>query len=230
MTCSTIVIDGIEDKDMLVSVATRPKISSPEYDFESTYIDGRDGSVNRLQYIKDVEQTIEFNILEDFNIKSQLRFVKAWLFNAKKYYFKDDFVYRKVKRVEIDDIENDIAEYGKFDVKFYCDPFEYIVADQTIKVTDSEMIINKGTYKSLPRIKILGKGKGTITVNDTVVALDLPEENIIIDSDVQEIYKDDTNYGLSMTGEFPELKPKDNLILVNGDFDTIEIQMRERYL
>lgn len=230
MTCSTIVIDGVEDADMMVSVTERPKLVTSQANYETEYVDGRDGSLNRLEYLKDVEQDIEFNILEDFNVKSQIRFVKYWLFNAKKYYFKDDFVYRKIKRVEIGDIENSIAEYGKFEVKFICDPFEYKLGEDDVTIVNEGMILNRGTYKSLPKLEILGSGKGTISINDSTIQLNLAYENVCIDSEVQEIYKDDKNLGLSMIGEFPELKVGQNDIKIEGDFDAVKFNVRERYL
>lgn len=226
---ASIVIDNTQDTDMLLAVSDRPEVSSPEFDYESDYVDGRDGSLNRLKYIKDVEQKVSFNILENFNIKSQLRFIKSWLFNCKEFYFTDDFVYRKVKYTKIGDIKNEIADYGEFDVTFVCDPFEYSLDEPKITVSQKAEINNKGTYYSLPTIRMLGKGRGTLTINDSIIQLDLKESDVIIDSASQEIYKGDTNFGLSMIGEFPRFEPGFNAVSVSG-FEGIEIQIGERYL
>jgi len=225
-----LVVDGIFDNDMLVALVDRPKISNPDYEYESEYVDGRNGSLNRLKYIKDVTEKVEFNILEDFPVKEKLRQIKSWLFDCKKIYFSDDIVYRKVKYVDIGDIDNEIAEYGSFEVTFTCDPFEYRLGDDEVTITKEGTILNRGTIFSLPKLEILGNGQGTITINGSPIKLNLTVEHAYIDSEIQEIYKDNTNLGLSMIGEFPSLVPGNNDIKIEGNFDSVKFNVRERYL
>ncbi|HJF88182.1 MAG TPA: phage tail family protein [Companilactobacillus farciminis] len=224
------VIDGVYDSDMLLAVEDRPALSNPNYEFESDYVDGRNGSLSRLKYIKDVTQKVKFNMLEDFNVKEKLRHIKSWLFNCKKIRFDDDIVYRKVKYVEIGDIDNEIAEYGSFEVSFVCDPFEYHVGNDEVTIVKDGIIFNRGTIYSLPKLEIMGSGEGVVTINDQAIELNLTVEHAYIDSEIQEIYKDDTNLGLSMVGDFPRLKPGQNDIEISGDFDTVKFNVRERYL
>ena len=230
MSCDHIIIDGVRDSDMLLSVVGRPKISTPDFEFEETYVEGVNGSFDRLKYIKDVTQKVEFNILENFNIKEKLRHIKSWLFNCKKFHFDDDIVFRKVKRVEIGDISNDIAEYGEFEVTFICDQFEYRLGTDEVTIVESGTINNRGTYYSLPKLEILGHGTGTITINGSPIKLNLTVEHACIDSEIQEIYKNDENLGLSMIGDFPILKIGENKIKIEGDFDSVKFEVRERYL
>lgn len=225
-----IVIDGIFDSDMLLAVADRPKISNPDFEYESEYVEGRNGSLNRLKYIKDVTQKVQFNILENFNVKKKLRHIKSWLFNCQKIYFNDDIVYRKVKRVQIGDIDNEIAEYGSFEVSFICDPFEYLRDEREITIEKSGTIYNHGTVFSLPKLEILQSGQGTITINGSPVKLNLAVEHAYMDSEIQEIYKDDKNLGLSMIGDFPKLNPGKNTIEISGGLNSVKIKVRERYL
>ncbi|TWW13176.1 hypothetical protein LABALGNA3A7_09820 [Dellaglioa algida] len=225
-----IIIDAKSDEEMLLSIIDRSDIEAPEAEYETEYVDGKDGSINRFKYYKDIEQTIEFNILEDFNIKPQIRKIKAWLLNAKSFYFTDDDVLRKVKQVKIDGIKNSIAEYGVFTVAFTCDPFEYMREDKMIDVKNGSDIENIGTYKSLPLIKVYGNGKGTLSVGRNKIAVDLQKEYMLMDSEIKECYYTATNLGSYMTGEFIELIPGKNKLVFNGGVTKVEIQRRCRYL
>lgn len=222
--------DSKSDSDMLLSIVDRSDIEVPEAEYETDYIDGQDGSVNRFKYFKDIDQEIEFNILEDYNVKPQIRKIKAWLLNAKTFYFDDDDVYRKVKRVKISGIKNDIAEYGDFTVTFSCDPFEYARDDKLTAVANGSTVENIGTYKALPLLKVYGSGKGTITVGATKIAVDLQKDWMIIDSQIQEAYYTTTNLGAYMTGDFPVLPPGKTKISFDGAVTKVEVQRRCRYL
>lgn len=226
-----VIIDGISAESMMLSVVGRSDIQAPEAEYESEYIEGRDGSVNRFLYYKDVEQTIEFNILEEFNIKSQIRKIKAWLLNAESFYFSDDQeIYRKIKTVKIDGIKNDIAEYGDFEVKFTCDPFEYVRDDKAVVATNGGNIDNIGTYKSLPVLTLYGAGDSTVTVNDQTFSMNLQKDYAKVDSDIMEVYFQNTNLGQQMTGDFPILLPGKNKISWTGGITKIEVERRCRYL
>lgn len=226
-----VIIDDISAESMMLSVVGRSDIQVPEAEYESEYIEGRDGSVNRFLYYKDVEQTIEFNILEEFNIKSQIRKIKAWLLNAESFYFSDDQeIYRKIKTVKIDGIKNDIAEYGDFEVKFTCDPFEYVRNDKAVVATNGGNIDNIGTYKSLPVLTLYGAGDSTVTVNDQTFTMNLQKDYAKVDSDIMEVYFQNTNLGQQMTGDFPILLPGKNKISWTGGITKIEVERRCRYL
>lgn len=225
-----IYIDDVKDQDMLLSMVDRTDIEAPEPEYESEYVEGRDGSINRFKYFKDVEQTIEFNILERFNVKPQLRKIKAWLLNARTFYFSDDDVYRKIKRVKIDGIKNDIAEYGEFKVAFTCDPFEYAKEDEILTPASGTAVNNFGTYKSLPIFKLYGSGKGTLMVGKTKIAVNLQKEYMLMDSEIKECYYTTTNLGSYMTGDFPVLQPGKTMITFNGGISKVELQRRCRYL
>ena len=226
-----VIIDDISAESMMLSVVGRSDIQAPEAEYESEYIEGRDGSVNRFLYFKDVEQTIEFNILEEFNIKSQIRKIKAWLLNAESFYFTDDQdIYRKVKVAKIDGIKNDIAEYGDFEVTFTCDPFEYVRNDKAVVATNGGSIDNIGTYKSLPVLTLYGAGDSTVTVNDQTFSMNLQKDYAKVDSEIMEVYFQNTNLGQQMTGDFPILLPGKNEISWTSGITKIEVERRCRYL
>lgn len=226
-----IVIDDVQDDTMLASVVGRSDIESPEAEYESTYIDGVDGSVNRFMYYKDVEQVVEFNILEEYNVKPQIRKLKSWLLNAQTFYFSDDDVYRKVKQVKIAGIKNDIAEYGDFEATFTCDPFEYAREVPVITATSGIELDNFGTYKALPLITIYGSGQSTFTIGDQQFAVDLQKDYTTIDSTIGECYYQNTNLNAFMTGKFPILPPgKTNISWTGAGVTKVEIERRCRYL
>lgn len=225
-----ICIDNTLASAMLLSITDRSDVEAPEPEYESEYVEGRNGSVNRFKYFKDVDQEIGLNILEKFNVKSQLRKIKAWLLNAKTFYFTDDDVFRKIKKVKISGIKNSIAEYGDFTVTFTCDPFEYALNDEVITLNSDSEIDNFGTYKALPLIKLYGKGEGKLIVGTAEVAVNLQKAYMLIDSEIQECYFTKTNLGSYMVGEFPVLPPGKTRIAFTGGIEKVELQRRCRYL
>ena len=92
------------------------------------------------------------------------------------------------------------------------------------------MLVNPGSVYSEPIIHVYGSGDATLIVNDTFVELEGIEDSIVLNSVIQEAYKDETLLNEKMEGEFPMLKPGNNLISWSGDIDRMVIQPNWRYL
>ncbi|MCQ6329042.1 phage tail domain-containing protein, partial [Bacillus cereus] len=159
-------INEILGRDYLLCMVERPDIPTAKEKIEFIEVPGREnGSLTKNNGYEDVTFKIDFNLLEDYNIKPLLRRIKAWLLNAKTLSFTDDNVYRKIKSVEIGSIANEIEEYGQFEVTFVADPFEYAIL-QPLEITKTTTLVNSGTKYSLPKITIYGSGSITVTIND----------------------------------------------------------------
>lgn len=208
----------------------RPKIPTAKKKVEFIEIDGREnGALTKEKGYEDVEFTVEFNLLEDENIKPLLRKIKAWIMSAKIVSFTDDFVYRKIKSVEIGDIENEIEEYGKFQVTFKSDPYEYAI-EQPITITNPVTIINQGTLHSLPKLTIYGTGNITIQINGISFQVKDVNPFVIVDSDLMECYYNTTPMNNKMVGKFPTFKEGENTIAWTGSVSKIDIETRWRYI
>ncbi len=208
----------------------RPKIPTAKKKIEFIEVDGREnGALTKDKGYEDVTFTIEFNVLEDYNIKPLIRKIKAWIMNAKILSFTDDYVYRKIKSVEIGDIDNEIEEYGKFQVTFKSDPYEYAI-EQPITITNPVTIINQGTLHSLPKLTIYGTGNITIQINGISFQVKDVNPFVIVDSDLMECYYNTTPMNNKMVGKFPTFKEGENTIAWTGSVSKIDIETRWRYI
>lgn len=222
-------IDDYFASEFCMCMVERPKIPTAKRDVEYIKVPGRHGSLTKKGAFEDVPLTIKFNLLEDENVKPLIRRIKSWLLNGKVLHFDDDVVYRKIKNVEIDDIENQIEEYGGFEATFTCDPFEY-VEDETIILTTPGLVYNPGTEKSDPKIVITGNGTVNITINDVTFQVKDIASSVVIDSEILEAYKGTTNMNNKMIGNFPVFDVENNSITWTGTVQSLTITPRWRYI
>ncbi|MFJ8453328.1 phage tail protein [Bacillus paramycoides] len=223
-------INEMLGRDYHLCMVERPDIPTAKEKVEFIEVPGREnGSLTKKNGYEDVTFKINFNLLEDYNIKPLLRRIKSWLLDAKILSFTDDNVYRKIKSVEIGDIANEIEEYGQFEVNFVADPFEYAI-QQPLEITTAMTIVNYGTKYSLPKLTIYGSGSITITINDTTFLIRNVNNSVIIDSELKEAYSGTTPMNSNMIGSFPTFKTGENTISWSGTVTKIEVETRWRYL
>ncbi|AXY08559.1 phage tail protein [Bacillus thuringiensis LM1212] len=217
-------------QDYHLCMVERPNIPTSKKKIEFIDVDGREnGALTKEKGYEDVEFTVKFNLLEDENIKPLLRKIKAWIMSAKIVSFTDDYVYRKIKSVEIGDIDNEIEEYGKFEVLFKADPYEYAI-EQPITITNPITIMNQGTLHSLPKLTIYGTGNITIQINGISFQVKNVNSFVIVDSDLMECYYNTTPMNDKMVGKFPTFKEGENAISWSGSVSKIDIETRWRYI
>ncbi|PYE95041.1 phage tail protein [Bacillus sp. 196mf] len=223
-------INEILGRDYLLCMVERPDIPTAKEKIEFIEVPGREtGSLTKKNGYEDVTFKIDFNLLEDYNIKSLLRRIKAWLLNAKTLSFTDDNVYRKIKSVEIGSIANEIEEYGQFEVTFVADPFEYAIL-QPLEITKTTTLVNSGTKYSLPKITIFGSGSITVTINDVSFLIKNVNSSVVIDSELKEAYSNTTPMNSNMIGNFPTFFEGANTIKWTGTVTKLQIDPRWRYL
>lgn len=222
-------IDNQLGRDFQLCLVERPDIPTAKQKIQTIEVPGRDGPLTKKEGFEDVSFKLLFNLLEDYNIKPLLRKIKAWLMQSKILSFTDDDVYRKIKQVEIGDINNEIEEYGMFEVNFVADPYEYAIM-QPFEVTAPVTLANYGTYAALPKLTIYGTGDITIYVNGTSFQLKGVKDSIIVDSDLKEAYSGTMPMNDHMIGKFPVLDPGEVEIKWNGTVKKIELEARWRYI
>lgn len=222
-------IDNKYGKDFGLYIAKRPIIPTPKQRIETTQVDFRDGELTRKKGFFNISFSVEFNIMENENVKKKLRYIKAWLISAEKFQLTDDDVYYKVKHTIVDDIENDIENYGFFTAIFVCDPFQYLITD-SITITSGGVLTNAGTYKTLPKITVYGSGKIVLTINGSSITLTSISDYIVLDSELMDAYRLTTNLNSRMTGEFPIFQIGNNTISWTGTVTKIIIEPRWRYI
>ena len=219
-------IEGLIITDM-------PPITKPKMRTNKIEIEGRDGDIIENVGYESYTKTIGIGLIRNFNIDEVIKYFtgngELILSNEpNKVYLAsiyDEVDYEKLLRMK------------KASIKFHVQPFKYlknekkvslnVTTEKTIKVT------NKGLEVSKPIILLEGFGVVEIAVNGTnIFKYTFPsnETSVIIDSLQEEAYKDGIYKNRNMLGEFPKLKPGENVITWRGSLTKIEIQPKSRWL
>lgn len=224
-----ILLDGIPSYNFPFCLTERPKIPGTKQEIEKHQLLHRDGSLVIKRGFLDRQITLEFNILEDRNIKNDIRQFKAYFFDKKTLQFSDDDVYYKINSVEISEFDNEIEEYGIGTVLMDLEPFDYAVTSP-IFISKPRSIKNFGTHNSLPRITIYGTGDIKIYFNEQMLELVGIENYIILDSDLLLAYREkNESMEYKMIGDFPVFKEGNIAINWWGKVTKIKIEPRWRY-
>ena len=106
----------------------------------------------------------------------------------------------------------------------------YVHGD-ALELTAPTTIRNSGTVYSEPLITVYGSGDVTLNINGNPYPLRNVQESITIDSEMMEVFKEDTNQNGKYGGvEFPRFEVGKNEISWTGNVSKIKIQPRWRWL
>ncbi|WP_251867877.1 phage tail domain-containing protein [Enterococcus malodoratus] len=234
------IIDNISCQSYRLCIVGRPPVPSPKLKFQEINVKGRNGSYYEKYGYEDIEYQLTFNYLEEpetGTFKLQMRKIRHWLYMATRLELSDEpDVFYEVKKVEIGDAENDIVEFGFFDVKFTLAPFAKIIENNPLEyiktASNLEVIFdNKSIVNSEPKIVIYGTGDCSIYVNGgEAIKFTGINGSIIVDSERKLTYKTDSN-GVHMnqsskqsSNAYPELIPGDNtFMLIGSSITKVEI-------
>lgn len=227
-----VIINNQNTKKLGFALVGRPSIASAEKKYETTEVEGRDGSLTRFLGYEDLKFSLNFNILFQTDIKQKLREIKGVLAQAGTLSFDDspNFFY-KIKQAQISETESVIKSSGVFSVDFVAEPFEYQKTSLTAYTTKPISLTNQTTTTALPIIKVTGTGTVVLNINGTGVTLTGLTSSITLDSELQEAYTGlTTNMNSSMNGNFPVLRIGNNTITWTGTVTKVEIDPQWRWL
>ena len=119
-----------------------------------------------------------------------------------------------------------------FAVIFRCSPpFWYASDVDDVEITTSSyVLVNPGSVYSEPIITVYGSGDITLIINDSFIELEGIEGSITLNSVIQEAYQGETLLNEKMEGEFPILKPGNNMISWTGGVSRLVVTPNWRYL
>ncbi|NFP92418.1 phage tail family protein [Clostridium sporogenes] len=100
----------------------------------------------------------------------------------------------------------------------------------TINENNFIEIFNPGTVESTPVITIWGYGSIDLNINDNIINLTNVANNITIDSEIMDCYRDGQLFNNYMKGEFPIFKVGINKISWMGNVQRFEIKPNWRWL
>ncbi|MDP8591566.1 phage tail protein, partial [Enterococcus lactis] len=142
-------------------------------------------------YLEDVEDHQAF--------KQSFYIMRHWLNYAKKLEFSDDpNVYYVIQTIDIGDAENDIVEWGEFDVNITAKPFARVQEDVPITVDkpQSFSLLNNSLEESFPKIIITPSATSCqFILNDYVFNFEglVVGTDIVIDSDLMLCYEEQSD-------------------------------------
>ena len=226
--------NGVRCTDHGVYVLEQPPMTIPNECVTYTEIPGRPGSLATLEgddVYEDITLTAKCMIADPDGIPA----VAAWLKGGGTVTFANrpgGFYHARISnQIPFEKILRG-NPHRSFAVNFRCSPpFWYMSNPEEIAIsTGSAVVVNPGSVYSEPIIHVYGSGDATLVINDTVVELEGVEEGIILNSAIQEAYQGETLHNEKMEGEFPVLKPGENLISWSGDITRLVIAPNWRYL
>ena len=130
------------------------------------------------------------------------------------------------------DIEDEMNRIGIFTISFSCKPFRYAVAGAKSQlVGNGQNLTNPYSFPSQPIIRVVGSGKGTLTIqsessNATWEFTDI-DEFVEIDSEQMNCYKNNEPKNDTVGGNgFPILYPGENTFSFTGGIQGISVTPR----
>lgn len=166
--------------------------------------------------------------------KQNLYIIRKWILKAEKIWFDRDInVFFRIEKVGIKEIETN-SFYSVLEVIFYHDGHYYTFeGDETIHVTsgfNNIQIYNNTPENSLPYLKIFGNGRITINTNEKDFLIDNVQEYVIVDGILYDVYDKKGLKNLDTMGDFPELKPENNIIKITGNVSKVELKTNGRQI
>ena len=222
---------GIDSREMGVIVTAMPETVRAERRIESITVAGRNGSLHTDEGVyESYDRTMECALIK----RARLDEITAWLVGSGEMTFstEPDKVYRVTIANKIS-IAQMMRVFQKFQVVMDTQPFKYSVnaAGDALELTAPTTIRNSGTVYSEPIITVFGSGDITLTINGADFPLYGVQESITIDSEMMEVFKEDTNQNGKYGGvDFPRFEVGKNEISWTGNVSKIKIQPRWRWL
>ncbi|CAI3193080.1 phage tail domain-containing protein [Clostridium neonatale] len=233
MNRSYIFYNNINSNDLGLIIENIPEIPTSNYNYDTIEVDGGENLTIENGF-SDIEFKIDFAYFaepEEYLMKKQR--IDRWLIsNANKYliYSLDEFSAYKVKKVAIDSTTTTSRSVRHFTVTFTCVGLKYLSSGlKPLVLTSSGIELNNfGTYESKPILKIYGSGNVAVNINGNSFTVKNISSYVVIDSELKECYKDSTNMGKNMTGDYPILSIGKNTISWIGNITKIELTPRWR--
>lgn len=235
MNRSYIFYNDINSNDLDLIIENTPEIPTFNYNYNTIEVDGGENLTIKNGF-SDVEFKVDFVYFaepEEYLLKKQR--IDRWLLNnINKYliYSLDELSAYSVKTVVIGNTTTTSRIVRHFSVTFTCRGLKYMVGGlRPIVVTASgKELFNFSTEESKPLFKIYGSGNIIININNIRFEVNNVDNYVIVDSEIKECYKDSTNKGRDMTGDWPAFFIGKNTISWTGSITKLEIIPRWRWL
>ena len=217
-----------------IIVTEQPSVTIPQERSAQTKIPGRPGSLTTLEG-NDVYDELTLTATCFIRDPALIPSIAGWLKGGGTVTFANrpgGFYHARISnQIPFEKILRG-NPHCSFAVNFRCSPpFWYVNDPEEVTITNSSaVVVNPGSVYSEPIIHVYGSGDATLIVNDSFVELEGIEDGIVLNSVIQEAYQGETLLNEKMEGDFPVLKPGNNLISWSGDVTRLVIAPNWRYL
>lgn len=208
-----------------------PPITKPQLRVKETVIDGVDGSfIEELGY-EAYDKTVSIGLKIGADVDEVIEYFTG---NGEVIFSNEPNKYYKASINKSVDYAR-LLRFRTAKVTFRVQPFKYDKDEiEKISTESQEMTVeNIGNYTSKPIITIKGKGDVFLSVNGAVVCkYEFPDagETVILDSEIQDAYIDNTLKNQQMFGEFPVFEKGENVLSWEGTVERISIKRYSRWL
>lgn len=229
---SYIYFNNEKSSDLDLIIEKTPDIPSSNIKYATIDIDGGE-TLTKNQGFNDITLKFDFAYFadpEEYMVKKSR--IDTWLLNSiGKYltYSLDEFTAYKVKQVQIDNTTTTSRIMRHFGVTFICQGLKYMASGlKPIEVNNGAVLNNFGSYEAKPLVKIYGIGNISVSIGGKNFTINNVSSYVSVDSEIKECYKDSTNKGKDMVGEWPILPIGSSNITWSGSINKVEITPRWR--
>ena len=217
-----------------IYVSEQPPVTIPQERSKQTTIPGRPGSLSTLEG-EDVYDDLTLTATCFIRDPAFIPSIAAWLKGGGTVTFANrpgGFYHAHVSnQIPFEKILRG-NPHRSFAVNFRCSPpFWYVNNPAEVTISNgSAVVVNPGSVYSEPIFHVYGSGDITLIVNDTFIELEGIEDSIVLNSVIQEAYQGEMLLNEKVEGDFPVLKPGNNLISYSGDISRVIIAPNWRYV
>lgn len=227
-----VIYNGISSEDFDIQVEHPPEYETPEKDYEITHIPGRNGDVyiDKGSY-KNVSRNYDIAIgSENRDFVEMANCISEWLNSSSGYARLEDSYepeyYRLATYNSGGNIRNILQHAGRITVSFDCKPQRFLKSGENpIIISNTSILRNPTGFTSLPIIKVMGSSEGILRVGDYMINIIDIDSYIIIDSELQDAYKNTSNNNskIKLSNGFPKLLKGENEISFSGGIESVEV-------
>ena len=222
--------DSRDIKGLLISEL--PPITKPNMRVKETVIDGVDGSIIEELGYESYDKVIAIGLKIGADLDKIIEFFTG---NGEIVFSNEPDKYYIARIIKNIDYER-LLRYRVAKVTFRVQPFKYnrVEVPREATIDRASMIVeNIGNHTSKPLITITGSGTVELTVNGNAICrYTFPngENTVLLDSEKQDAYWDNTLKNRNMYGEFPIFEKGNNTIAWSGSVESIRIKKYSRWV
>ena len=207
------------------------EFESPTPKISTVSIPGRNGDLHFYEgAYNNVAGSVECFVLHR-NVEQILPEISKWLLlkaGYRRLETSDELnCYRLARITNGPEIGVRMRILAPFSIEFDCHPQKFFKSGEHPLFFDSATSLYNSNFPALPLIKINGTGAGNLYVGEYTVKILELEDYIMLDSNLQDAYRDTQNKNNTIATEaFPVLKPGESTISWDGGIESIEITPR----